>query len=175
MSIGNFPKCWSQGISVWMILVGRLGVLMRSAKLQGLMEEVDGHGTIWTSRRIDVWKVVCESLTSIGSSSMIPVIDDSDGSCAICAFERGNPNLRFSVYDPSPFCAEVSWPVKSFTQWLPEILSSASLWSAPDTLSELHKYGNRTTGHSLFRKGFLCFNTMPRRPLPSSFALLAHF
>ena len=32
--------------------------------------------------------------------------------------------------------------------------------------SELHKQGHVTTGYRLFRKEFLCFNTMPCRPMP---------
>ena len=33
--------------------------------------------------------------------------------------------------------------------------------------SELHESGHMTTGHRLFCKEFLCFGTMPCRPMPS--------
>ena len=37
--------------------------------------------------------------------------------------------------------------------------------------SELHKYGHMVTGHRLFCKEILCFNTLPCRHMP----LLVHF
>ena len=33
-------------------------------------------------------------------------------------------------------------------------------------MSELQEQGHMTTGHGLFRKEFLCFSTMPCRPMP---------
>ena len=54
--------------------------------------------------------------------------------------------------------------------WLKEARTRPLVTPSPIT-AELHKEVHLTTGHRLFRREFLCFNTVPCRHMP----LLVHF
>ena len=75
------------------------------------------------------------------------------------------PVSRLDPFGGPPFSQPARQKSKEAEKKRKKGKSSASM------LSELHKSGHMTTGHRLFCKEFLRFNTLPCRRMP----LLAHF